>query len=385
MSLTKVWSSNLSNGQGVFATTNYLYVADDTSGLRIYNITPPNPFPLVQTGNYKHPAGKSKQVFVEGNFAYLANESAGLVIVNISNPAAPTFVSSLSIGNASYVYVASNYAYLIVSDSLKIVNVTNPAAPSLSGVYKPAPTAYPQGLYVRNGIVFLAENGSGGGLEVVNATNPASPIKINLYTYQGFVYDVASENDLLYVGEGLRIHLMNITNPAAPVFVRTDTVGGKASVIDVKQSFVFAKDGQELKVYSNKYLQASYNVNSFIYDVDAGANNYVYVAGDSLTIFKWLITDIKEKELLNSFSLLQNYPNPFNPSTRIKYSIEKSQYVSLTVYDVLGNEVEILVNKEIQAGNYEVEWNASQNPCGIYFYHLKADGKTLVKKMCLIK
>jgi hypothetical protein len=98
------------------------------------------------------------------------------------------------------------------------------------------------------------------------------------------------------------------------------------------------------------------------------------------------LSDIEETEQLPiEFSLSQNYPNPFNPSTKIKYSIPQSSYVAVKVYDVLGNEIETLVNEEKPAGTYEVNWNAASLPSGVYFYQLKAGEFVQTKKMVLIK
>ena len=85
------------------------------------------------------------------------------------------------------------------------------------------------------------------------------------------------------------------------------------------------------------------------------------------------------------FSLEQNYPNPFNPSTTIEYSIPESGNVKLNVYNSLGEEVETLVNEEKPAGNYEVNFNASELASGIYFYQLRSGAFNQTKKMILIK
>jgi hypothetical protein len=83
----------------------------------------------------------------------------------------------------------------------------------------------------------------------------------------------------------------------------------------------------------------------------------------------------EEKKTPQSFELFQNYPNPFNPTTSIQYTVSSpptgqagKQFISLKVYDVLGNEVATLVNKELLAGNYELEFDASDLTSGIYFY-----------------
>lgn len=90
-----------------------------------------------------------------------------------------------------------------------------------------------------------------------------------------------------------------------------------------------------------------------------------------------------------TLSLDQNFPNPFNSSTFIKYQLPDAQYISLKVYDVLGNEVATLVNEEKNAGNYEVEFNPTDGSLnlasGIYLYRLQAGDYVLTKKMILLK
>ena len=94
-----------------------------------------------------------------------------------------------------------------------------------------------------------------------------------------------------------------------------------------------------------------------------------------------------EDELMqpNEFILFQNYPNPFNPTTKIQYAISNRQFISLNVYDVLGNEIAVLVNEEKPVGIYEVKWNASGFSSGLYFYQLQSGGVLETKKMLLIK
>ena len=85
------------------------------------------------------------------------------------------------------------------------------------------------------------------------------------------------------------------------------------------------------------------------------------------------------------FLLSQNFPNPFNPSTKIRYSVPQSSTVVIKVFDILGNEIETLVNEEKPAGTYELTWNAVKLPSGIYFYQLRAGDFVQMKKMLLLK
>jgi hypothetical protein len=92
-----------------------------------------------------------------------------------------------------------------------------------------------------------------------------------------------------------------------------------------------------------------------------------------------------ENNIVNGFNLLQNYPNPFNPTTTIRYEVPDKNFVTIKVYDILGNEIATLVNEEKPPGTYEVEFNASDLACGIYFYQLKAGDFIDTKKMILLK
>ncbi|MBE0572745.1 MAG: T9SS type A sorting domain-containing protein [Ignavibacteriaceae bacterium] len=85
------------------------------------------------------------------------------------------------------------------------------------------------------------------------------------------------------------------------------------------------------------------------------------------------------------YVLFNNYPNPFNPSTIIRYSIPNQSKVVIKVYDILGKEIETLVNETKPVGIYELTWNAASLPSGVYYYQLRAGDFIQVKKMMLLK
>jgi hypothetical protein len=89
--------------------------------------------------------------------------------------------------------------------------------------------------------------------------------------------------------------------------------------------------------------------------------------------------------VVKEFSLSQNYPNPFNPNTKINFSIPKSDFVSLRVYDMLGREIKVLVNGALTAGEYETDFDAKGLSSGMYYYSLRAGEYVDVKKMVLVK
>ncbi len=85
------------------------------------------------------------------------------------------------------------------------------------------------------------------------------------------------------------------------------------------------------------------------------------------------------------FSLDQNYPNPFNPATRIRYALPEPAAARLTIYDVLGREVSLLVDRQQAAGTYEVTFEAGDLPSGVYFYRLETGPFSEIRQMLLVK
>jgi len=130
---------------------------------------------------------------------------------------------------------------------------------------------------------------------------------------------------------------------------------------------------------------------SVSWDIDLGITNWDQNKGNYLFLNTanpvYAETEIQQPP--EGFVLYQNYPNPFNPSTNIIFRISDGGFVSLKVYDVLGNEITTLVDEYRPAGEYDVEFRSESSikhpASGIYFYQLKAGDYLETKKMILIK
>jgi len=161
--------------------------------------------------------------------------------------------------------------------------------------------------------------------------------------------------------------------------------GGMLVGTDSLGLFMFSDNGDSL----GSHNEGLTNLNVHTLTIDN--NNYVYDGTDNgvwrrpLSEIVTFVEEEKIDEVPTKFSLSQNYPNPFNPSTKIKYSIPKSSQVVVKVFDVLGNEIETLVNEEKPVGTYEVNWNAANLPSGVYFYRLQAGDFVQTRKMILLK
>ena len=97
------------------------------------------------------------------------------------------------------------------------------------------------------------------------------------------------------------------------------------------------------------------------------------------------VVNVESDEIPLTFELDQNYPNPFNPATTIEYSLPQASEVTLTVYNVLGQQVALLVDQQQAAGRYNVRFNASNLASGMYLYRLSTGDFVQTKSMLFIK
>jgi hypothetical protein len=116
---------------------------------------------------------------------------------------------------------------------------------------------------------------------------------------------------------------------------------------------------------------------------DGSANYTFYV--DDITNTTGTSVERVDMDAPNGFTLSQNYPNPFNPSTMISYNLIESGMTRLTVFDMLGREVAVLVDQNQSAGTYQVSFDASGLPTGMYLYRLQSGTRSLTGKMLLVK
>ncbi|CUT01050.1 T9SS type A sorting domain-containing protein, partial [Candidatus Kryptobacter tengchongensis] len=147
-------------------------------------------------------------------------------------------------------------------------------------------------------------------------------------------------------------------------------------------------DGVNWRVYntSNSGLPDNW---VYAIAIDGQGNKWIGTY-EGLAVYRegGVILDVYEKDekiMPKEFALYQNYPNPFNPSTFIKFDLPREAKVKLGVYDVMGRLVKVLIDEQMQAGRYRVEFRGDGLASGVYFYRLEAGGFVSVKKMVLVK
>jgi len=176
------------------------------------------------------------------------------------------------------------------------------------------------------------------------------------------------------VGGGDVLHVTNILFnpvPISPMY--------SASPIDFS---VGQGDSVEVHVNFHPAAEQAYNGALGMMNNTAVSPYLVRVEGSGTT---QSVHHPEPGTLPGEFSLTQNYPNPFNPSTEISFGLPVSSNVTLTIYNVLGQEVATIANQQFDAGYHTVVWDAGNMPSGIYFYRLSAGSFTDLKKMVLMK
>jgi glycosidase len=168
---------------------------------------------------------------------------------------------------------------------------------------------------------------------------------------------------------------------------------------DTSNILTIANFGSSSSSFTVNFAGSIKDTNIFLYDIFNNTSLQIYNSQLNTVIFnlsgytskvyslqKSDPTSIQNKPgVVYSFKLNQNYPNPFNPSTIIRYSVPEKSKVTLKIYDILGRELITLLNEEINAGEHEVNFNASGLSSGVYFYTLKSNNNISTKKMLLLK
>jgi hypothetical protein len=120
------------------------------------------------------------------------------------------------------------------------------------------------------------------------------------------------------------------------------------------------------------------------------SNDTIYSGNQGSSLWKRCLSEIIGINNINiqiprNYLLSQNFPNPFNMTTSFRFKVSKFSNVKICIFDILGNELEILVNEKLKAGTYEILWNANKFASGLYFISFKTDNFSATKKMILLK
>lgn len=158
------------------------------------------------------------------------------------------------------------------------------------------------------------------------------------------------------------------------------------SIVLKDERYLFGNYFLYVRMYSVSYASRLFLVDCFVGGICEEEIELKSALIDGALYGDTTLLSVSESNNNVPYSILyQNYPNPFNPVTTIEYSIPKTSFVNINVYNLLGEKIVTLVNEEKKEGNYKVKFNALSLSSGIYFYRIQADGFVGTKKLILLK
>ena len=197
------------------------------------------------------------------------------------------------------------------------------------------------------------------------------------------VYDTNRITRIIGSRFQLKLSLKNEGNIATASGITAEVTTTDPSVMDitiVDKNPTDIPAGQTIEILQNFTTQITGSPDTLRFYVKIYSNGYHFWSDDVISSIKQI-----NQELPKKFSLSQNYPNPFNPKTIINYELPITNYVDISIYNVLGQKVATLVNGKQQAGFYTVEWEAHGMASGVYYYRLVAGEYMNTKKLVILR
>ncbi len=371
---------NISTGLGnrpvfsLYNNVNYIYAGSSNHGIYLssnngtnwspagvnyFNIT----YAMTEFGGYLYAACELGVWRTSNNGAYWSYTS-------LNN----TTMYSLA-SNQSRVFVGSHNSGLFYSSGgtgwfISSLSATSVKALAIDGNFLVAGCGNAAGVYIST-----------------NNGNNWSSTTLNNKT----VYSLAMNGDNIYAGTGSGVYY---STDRGTTWTHSSLNNELVYALAVDGSSVFA--GTELHgIYISdnggiSWIQRNEGLGNITIHSLRVVNNFIFAGASANGVYRRQIGDLvglssSSSQIPNEISLSQNFPNPFNPTTTIKFGLNKQGAVNISIYDVTGKRVEELLNDEMKAGTYEVNWNASNYSSGTYFYTITAEDFRETKKMLLIK
>jgi len=387
---------------GSIAVTDSFLVAGrfDNSGMIIADIKDITK-PVIKY-EYKEETGSIRGIKIINGRIYVTTEFQGLKIFDLEN----SYQLKL-IGEMNYIdwlmaidvldtLAACGGSYYDVS----LISVADPANPKYISKITMPPSMVVEGIHLKDSLLII--NGDYGGVKIYDISSTVSP-SLLWEKYYNSCEAVCISDNILFVSDFSTIHAFDITQPSNPEELGSFQLDRRITGLSVKDSIAF------VSVFSNGYYADNGMVILDVRNCDSinevarantpqysnsifATDKYIFLADneDGLYIYDWnrIITNVStlaDNSIPSGYKLFQNYPNPFNPTTTIKYSLEKTGYVNLSVYDILGKKIVTLVNETQNAGIHKVNFNASELSSGVYIYRIEAGLFTQSQKMMLLK
>lgn len=384
----------------IFLSGNHVYVADDEAGLQIVDIS--DPAAPVVAGRFEDD-GRIRYVCVSGNYACVTAERWGsgsrgwFDIADISDPSDPDLLSSFThncTGGTYWfedVFISGDYAYNVCLESnILIWDISNIRDPILIANFMTSDHA--RRIFKTGNFLYIANYFD--GLIIFNVSDPYGPVFAGECSIPGQACDVFASGDYVYVAAGTAgLQIVNISDPTQPHIVASRATPDSALSVVVSSDYAYMAVGDSGAQVINitdplsPNLVGSYDTPGHARAV-AVSDDYIYLTDYySLMILRFNSqTEVEEiGGRPGEFALMRNYPNPFNATTKIDFDIPTESEVDMSVYDLLGRRVAMLLQGQSQPGHHSLIWNAGDVPSGIYFATLRTGSHSQSIRMTLLK
>ncbi len=363
---------------------NYAYVVTEgnnqqkphANGLQIIDLSNlPNSAALVTTVNDIF--NSAHNIFIEDGYAYVVGTEAengigGVHIIDLSDPLQPHQVAYYAeSGYVHDVYVSGDILIVCSANDYAYVDISNKANPQL---ISSSASIQADGGYAHSGWMtedkryfYATDEGNSFDLRVYDLQDRNTwEVSVNSWQMQSqsIIHNLFIRGNyahISYYTDGYVV--LDISNPESP------KIAGQYDTADDGGSGFNGAWGCYPYLPSGNILISDVNFGLFVFDFTEDG-----------------ITDVKDNnELPEKFSVAQNYPNPFNPTTKITFSLPSNEFVTVDVFNILGQKVAALVNDSFNAGAHSVDFNAQGLGSGIYLAKISAGSNTKLIKMNLVK
>jgi len=218
----------------VWVSGDYAYVCDWDAGVHVYNVTNPSDISFVVT--YNTP-GWATGVWIDGDYAYVSDNTAGLTILDITDPTNPSLAGSCATTRAKDVCVSGNYAYVADYESgLRVIDISDPTNPSSVTACDTPGEAW--SVSVSGNYAYIADQNA--GLQVINVSDPSHPSLIGSYYTSLYATELCVSGNLVYVADqNSGLHIINVTDPSQPSLAGFSSTPRHAQDVFVQGEFAY--------------------------------------------------------------------------------------------------------------------------------------------------
>jgi hypothetical protein len=381
---------------GLGVAGDYLVAADGGTGWRVFSLADEAQPVEVARG----PGGSGKDLTIAGQYAYVVCGYNGLRTVDFSDPLHPQQVASMALSDDNIKAVVHHgYLYVLAQSfggqsELYALNLADPAHPVLEGTCMLE--AGMEDIAFRGDYAYAT--GGSSRLVIIGLEDPGHPVIIRYDGYHIWSDFIAISGDYAYVTlQGSGIQIMSLADPQFP---------DSLSLIEFGSSRAYRQTVIGQYLYSSWYrdcirifdisdpaspVSIGYNCNGQVPLGMDTRNNYLY-ATSTYTVTTYDCAGAyanssapPARATVKGFALQPAFPNPFNPSTQLRFTLERTENVKLTVFDITGREVQRLDAGMLAAGEHELRFDGSALATGLYFARLEAGGKAQTQKLMLVK